>query len=629
VAGRGRQPGRARARTDPAAENRQRGLGLIHEHPLFAPLAHGAGWYARDEYRCPPDGWAVVTSLGYVLLHPQRRGEPEEWAWVAAHCLLHLGFDHLAQHRLTGWRAATGLPSAGSSGADFDAAWNLAACVTVNRFLSHLKIGRPPEGLGGPTDYDHLAGGADGEGAFATRLRSLGTAFSLAGAGTGGPGGDLCWVGAPPAGAWHRPVNWPDLLAAGLESAVGAAVDIAGGVAESLTGEGGRKTQWRQALNWFVSSYPLLGALAAAFKLVEDAQVCRVHGISVAAISPAAAELYVNPLCGLADGEYRFVIAHELLHAGLRHDTRGGGRDPWLWNVACDYVINGWLAEMAVGDLPDSALYDPSLRGKSAEEVYDEIAAGRRRTWKLATLRGPGACDILPRRLAGPDDPAWGVDLDEFYRRCLADGIDYHRGQGRGLLPAGLVQEIRALAEPPVPWDVELARWFDDHFVPVERRRSYARASRRQSATPDIPRPGWHVPEELVRGRTFGVVLDTSGSMDRRLLGKALGAIASYAVTRDVQAVRVVFCDAEAHDNGWMHPLDIADRVRVRGRGGTVLQPGIDLLQDAQDFPDDGPILVITDAQIDRVRIKRDHAFLIPAGAVLPFSARGPVFRFS
>ena len=74
---------------------------------------------------------------------------------------------------------------------------------------------------------------------------------------------------------------------------------------------------------------------------------------------------------------------------------------------------------------------------------------------------------------------------------------------------------------------------------PAERRRSYARASRRQSATPDIPRPGWHLPEELMQSRTFGVVLDSSGSMDRRLLGKALGAIASYAVTRDVQAVRV------------------------------------------------------------------------------------------
>ena len=626
---RSRRPG---ARLDPAAENRKRGVGLVRGHPLFAPLASSAYWRdSQDDHQCPPDGWAVVTSLGHVYLHPRRRGEPEEWAWVAAHCMLHLGFDHLAQDHLAGWRAAVGLPSGGLPGgltrAGFDAAWNLAACLTVNRFLSHLKIGRPPEELGGPTAYDHLAGTTGGEGPFAERLRSLGNPLGLGGAGTGGPGGDLRWAGIPSSRTWPGAVNWPDLLAVGLATAVGAAVDVAGGVAESLTGESGRKTRWRQALNWFISSYPLLGALAASFKLVEDDEVCRLHGVAIAAISPAAAELYVNPTCGLTDDERRFVIAHELLHAGLRHDTRGGNRDEWLWNVACDFVINGWLAEMDVGELPDTGLYDTSLRGKSAEEVYDEIVVGRRRTRKLATLRGFGACDILPGRLAG--DPALGVDLDEFYRRCLADGIDYHRRQERGLLPAGLVESIRALTEPPVPWDVELARWFDDHFAPVERRRSYGRASRRQSATPDIPRPGWHVPEELMHNRTFGVVLDTSGSMDRRLLGKALGAIASYAVTRDVPAVRVVFCDAEAHDNGWMHPFDIAGKVRVRGRGGTVLQPGISLLQDAPDFPKDGPILVITDAQCDRVRIKRDHAFLIPAGAILPFPARGPVFRFS
>jgi hypothetical protein len=257
----------------------------------------------------------VVTSLGFVYLHPRRRGEPEEWAWVVAHCLLHLGFGHLARERLPGWRAAAGLPSVRDSGA-FDVAWNLAACVTVNRFLSHLKIGRPPEGLGGPTDHDHLAGAADGEGPFAERLRSLGIPLYLGGAGTAGPDGDLRWAGVPSPRTWPGPANWPDLLGSGLASAVGAAVDIAGGVAGSLAGEGGRKTPWRQALNWFISSYPLLGALAAAFKLVQDAEVSRLHGIRVAAISPAAAELYVNPLCGLAGGEYRFVIAHELLTPG-------------------------------------------------------------------------------------------------------------------------------------------------------------------------------------------------------------------------------------------------------------------------------------------------------------------------
>ena len=501
--------------------------------------------------------------------------------------------------------------------------------MTANRFLAHLKVGRPPEGLGGPTSYDHLAGTTAAEDAFAERLRSLGNPPYLGGAGTAGPDGDLRWEGIPSPQSWRGPANWPDLFAAGLASAVGAAVDIAGGVAESLAGEGGRKTQWRQALNWFISSYPLLGALAAAFKLVEEAEVCHLHGIRVAAISPAAAELYVNPLCGLDEVECRFVVAHELLHAGLRHDTRAGGRDPSLWNIACDYVINGWLIEMEVGTLPDGVLYDRRLQGMSAEEVYDRIAADWRRYRKLATLRGVGLGDVLPGPLLGGQDALGGVDLDEFYRRSLVDGIGYHTAQGRGLLPAGLVEEIRALAQPPMPWDVQLARWFDDHFVPLERRRSYARASRRQSASPDIPRPGRYIPQELIENRTFGVVLDTSGSMDQRLLGKALGAVASYAVSRDVPAVRVVFCDAQAHDNGWMEPLDIAGRVRVRGRGGTVLQPGVDLVESAADFPKAGPLLVITDAACDRVRIHREHAFLIPAGAVLPFTPRGPVFRFA
>ena len=62
----------------------------------------------------------------------------------------------------------------------------------------------------------------------------------------------------------------------------------------------------------------------------------------------ATREIYVNPSVGLNREEWIFVLAHELLHVGLRHDERRGYRDPYLWNVACDYVINGWLVEMRV-----------------------------------------------------------------------------------------------------------------------------------------------------------------------------------------------------------------------------------------------------------------------------------------
>ena len=104
---------------------------------------------------------------------------------------------------------------------------------------------------------------------------------------------------------------------------------------------------------------------------------------------------------------------------------------------------------MGVGDLPDSALYDAALRGLSAEEVYDRIVTDRRRLRKIATLRGVGLADVLPHRLPRDStDPVRGVDLDEFYRRSLTDGLAAYQARGRGTIPAGLIQEIRALAHP-------------------------------------------------------------------------------------------------------------------------------------------------------------------------------------
>ena len=76
-------------------------------------------------------------------------------------------------------------------------------------------------------------------------------------------------------------------------------------------------------------------------------------------------------------------------------------------------------------------------------------------------------------------------------------------------------------------------------------------------------------------------------------------------------------------------PEDIAGRVTVRGRGGTVLQPGVDLLLESSDFPKKGPVLIITDGGCEpRVEVKREHAWLLPQGCALPFRDRGKVFRF-
>ncbi|QSQ25685.1 hypothetical protein JY651_12445 [Pyxidicoccus parkwayensis] len=594
---------------DPATEDFDKGLERVRQHPLFGCLLRGRVY--RDEQllgpRVPHDGWAMVSANGTIRVHSKRRGSPEEWAYVLAHCVLHLGLGHFRD-------------------VDDAEAWQAACCCFIARFLRDLKFGRPPEGM--LIDLETL--GAQDEERLYTAFRLRGIPPQLHGAGAAGEGcADMLasHLSEPTARAKERQ-EWQRLFAGGLLDAVDSAVEVAAGI-DSPARSSHPRTRAARARSWFMAHFPLLGSLAAAFELIEDPLLCQRLHISVAAVDAEAQELYINPHANLDEAELRFVLAHELLHVGLRHQARRLGREPFLWNIACDYVVNGWLVEMGVGELPSiGVLHDPELKGMSAEEVYDVIVTDLRRYRKMATLRGVGLGDML-----GEEREWWrtgeGVSLDSFYRRCLAQGLEYHCSSGRGLLPAGLVEEIRALEQPPIDWDVELARWFDAHFSPLEQRRSWLRMSRRQSSAPDIPRPRWMPAERMEDGRTFGVVLDTSGSMDRKLLAKALGAIASYALARDVPRVRVVFCDAVAYDEGYLAPEDIAGRVRVRGRGGTLLQPGIDLLERAHDFPKDGPLLIITDGYCDRLLVKREHAFLLPMERHLPFAPKGKVFRLS
>lgn len=222
------------------------------------------------------------------------------------------------------------------------------------------------------------------------------------------------------------------------------------------------------------------------------------------------------------------------------------------------------------------------------------------------------------------------TDREEFCRRALLQGLDYHQACGRGVLPAGLVEAIRTLSQPAIPWQAKLAEWIQERCPLPERRRRWARPSRRQTATPYTPRPRFVEPEDDRATRTFGVIIDTSGSMQRAELGKALGAVVAYSQAQSVKQVRLLYCDAQPYDEGFVEIDTLASRVQVRGRGGTVLQPAVNLLQGRTDFPKDCPILIITDGLCEsNLQVARDHAFLVSPGGRLSFPTRKPVFTMS
>jgi predicted metal-dependent peptidase len=552
---------------------------------------------------------AILYENGYVFFNSKLKFSEENWEFIFAIITLHYCFN-LVQKPTTHKKIY------------LDEISKLLFCVD---FVKNLKIGEPIANFDVLSDLSGIK--IKNEDSFYSyaSINGIPDKFKKC---TFSQGDALSLIYHPIfLNAWdeknYRQTNYQDIFADSLMNNAKKTLQLKSNTFRSEDELKKLNTKPYKARSWFISHYPLLGALAASFEIIEDIKVCQSMGISIAAVSPSLKEIYINPLANLNFENMKFVMAHEMLHVGLAHQQRCEGRDPYLWNVACDFVINDWLIELNIGIAPEGVLFEETLKGLSAEEIYYKIEKDLKLQKKLGTLAGHKKGDMI-----GPSDSGkYLTDLDEFYKRALATGLELHESCGRGFLPGGLVEEIKRINQPPIPWQVKLADWIREHFPLAQKRRSYARPSRRQSTTPDIPRPSYVKPYDEKNTKVFGVILDSSGSMDRELLGKGIGAITSYAIAQEIKYIRLICCDTQPYDAGFVPVLQLLNRVKIAGRGGTILQSGIQYLENRDDFPSDAPILIITDGYCEEdLKIKRDHAYLIPKGHRLPFSTKKPIF---
>ena len=577
----------------------------VIKHPLFAELNEGR--LMTEESRMasyPSPHRLVVDSVGHLYARPTSQWTENDWQYGIAMGLLHLGLGHSV------------LPGD----------WTLyrhAAChVEAHRFLEALKHIAMPEQSG---NFD----GIPNKNAHDLEPWLVGNLSKEKIQG---------WLPYPdssffiPPNLAPRPAYMPKApdfqhkFGAGIRAALEAALNVASGRVDPATGKTIASTVGQRARAWLLAHYPLLSGIAAYFTLIESLEACRQHHVQVGMINVVEKKVYLNPLAGLSESEWIWVLAHEYLHAGLNHHARQDGRDPEIWNVACDFAINDWLEELRIGKRPSiGVMYDPQFHGWSAERIYDYLVRNIRTLRKWETLAGPQQRDFVGT------PGSFDTDAERYCREALCQGYFRHQTLGRGTLPAELTESIRALEQPVIPWDVQLGRWFDLHIPFPERRRSYLRPSRRQQASPDTPIPRAVVTQEYKsNAHTFGVILDTSGSMARNLLAKALGTIAQYALAHEVPAIRVIFCDAQPYDVGYVSPDDLLYQpVQVQGRGGTVLGPAVEFLDAQDDFPADAPVLILTDGETDVFQVQRKHAFVLPKGKRLPFGPSGDVFFIS
>ena len=70
--------------------------------------------------------------------------------------------------------------------------------------------------------------------------------------------------------------------------------------------------------------------------------------------------------------EITYLYAHTLLHIVLKHPYRQKTRDKYIWNQACDVVINNILTTFEnIGTRPADEIVDLAFKDKCVEEVYE------------------------------------------------------------------------------------------------------------------------------------------------------------------------------------------------------------------------------------------------------------------
>jgi len=77
----------------------------------------------------------------------------------------------------------------------------------------------------------------------------------------------------------------------------------------------------------------------------------------------------------LSNKEIEFVIAHEILHCVFDHIIRREDRNPVLFNIACDYIVNNTLVRDRIGTMPTlvQCFQDFKYDSWTSEEVYDDL----------------------------------------------------------------------------------------------------------------------------------------------------------------------------------------------------------------------------------------------------------------
>ena len=294
--------------------------------------------------------------------------------------------------------------------------------------------------------------------------------------------------------------------------------------------------------------------------------------VPLAAVTPRGVILY-NPkaIDRLSVEEIVFLLCHEVMHVALSHAMRRGDRDHFIFNIACDAVINETLIELGIGQFLNNGVRMPGAQNRLAEDIYDEIF----KKTKFITIdldlifSGDKTAPAFKGDTISGARRAYGEALDESETReianrvklAVAEGITKEKMSGMGNRRGAFLEKLGTwVLTEKLPWYQLLGRFMNKF---VSQNESWRRPNKRFS---DVYLPS--VDKEARMG-TLVVGIDTSGSIDSKTLGIFGKHLFDVIEECKPEEVIVLWCDAEIQKVERHDWEEVPFELEAPGRGGT------------------------------------------------------------
>jgi predicted metal-dependent peptidase len=215
--------------------------------------------------------------------------------------------------------------------------------------------------------------------------------------------------------------------------------------------------------------HPFFGNMATRLRILAADDWCPTAAVD-------GRNLYFNTqfFNAMSNKEVEFVIAHEILHCVFDHLGRRGDRNPQIYNIAADYIVNNTLVRDRIGEMVKivDCFQDFKYEGWTSEEVYDDI-------YEQAKKNGQDFLDQLGEMLdehldwdedgegssqgeEGEDGQGNAVskkrpkyskeEIKQIKDEIKENMISAAQSAGAGNTPAGVARMIKELTEPKMNW---------------------------------------------------------------------------------------------------------------------------------------------------------------------------------